>query len=80
MPDDLVAGYRKNADLCRQTAERATDEIKKANWTKFAEEWLKLADAAEGSKTPARSCDAPVDRCQALAVVLHGVTASGKTS
>jgi hypothetical protein len=55
MPDDLVAGYRKNADLCRQAAERATDEIKKANWTKFAQEWLKLADAAEHSKTPARS-------------------------
>jgi hypothetical protein len=49
MPDDLAAGYRRNADQCREMAERDPDEIKKANWLKFAEEFLKLADAAEHS-------------------------------
>jgi hypothetical protein len=44
MPDDLATGYRENAEECLRIAERTTDEIKKADWIKLAEEWLKLAD------------------------------------
>ncbi len=44
MLDDLATGYRENAEECLRIAKQTTDEIKKANWTKLAEEWLKLAD------------------------------------
>jgi hypothetical protein len=40
-------GYRLSAGQCRQSAEAAVNEISKATWLRFAEEWTKLADEAE---------------------------------
>jgi hypothetical protein len=45
--DDIGAGCRENADECLRAAEQATDQVKKANWIEFADEWLWLADAAD---------------------------------
>ena len=49
MPENYPAACRRSAERCRRRAEAAKDEIGKAAWHTFAEEWLKLADEAEQS-------------------------------
>jgi hypothetical protein len=39
--------YRRSAEQCRRRASAAVNEVSKATWLKFAEEWVKLADEAE---------------------------------
>jgi hypothetical protein len=39
--------YRLSAEQCRRRADAAVDEVSKASWLRFAEEWMKLADEAE---------------------------------
>jgi hypothetical protein len=47
--ENLTADYRLSAEQCRRRADVAVDEVSKATWLKFAEEWVKLADEAEQS-------------------------------
>jgi hypothetical protein len=61
MANDLAAGYREQAEVCRQAAEVARKRDK-AGWLKHAGQWLKLAEQAErlttddtGSQTPHKS-------------------------
>jgi hypothetical protein len=39
--------YRENYEECRAEAAKANSPSSKAQWLLFAEEWLKLAEAAE---------------------------------
>jgi hypothetical protein len=43
-------GYRKQADECRQQAEKAISPLDKEAWLRVAEEWLKLAQSNEESR------------------------------
>jgi hypothetical protein len=45
--ENLPARYRLSAEQCRRRADAAVDEVSKATWLRFAEEWMKLADEAE---------------------------------
>jgi hypothetical protein len=45
--ENLPARYRRSAEQCRRRADAAVDEVSKASWLRFAEEWTKLADEAE---------------------------------
>jgi hypothetical protein len=42
--------FRANYDECRAEAAKATVPSSKAQWLLFAEEWLKLAEAAEAQQ------------------------------
>ncbi len=42
--------YRENYEECRAEAAKATNPSSKAQWLVFAEEWLKLAQAAEAEQ------------------------------
>jgi hypothetical protein len=53
--EDLPARYRLSAEQCRRRADAAVDEVSKATWRLFAEEWLKLADEAEQGVAPSES-------------------------
>jgi hypothetical protein len=52
--ENLPANYRLSAEQCRRRADAAADEVGKATWLRFAEEWTKLANEAELSawRTP----------------------------
>jgi hypothetical protein len=39
--------YRLSAGQCRRRADAAVDEVRKATWLTFADEWMKLAYEAE---------------------------------
>jgi hypothetical protein len=39
--ENLTARYRLSAEQCRRRADAAADEVGKATWLRFAEEWLK---------------------------------------
>jgi hypothetical protein len=39
--------FRKEVDVCREAADKATNPIDKAAWLQLAEDWLKLAEEAE---------------------------------
>jgi hypothetical protein len=39
--------YRRSAEECRRRADVAVDEVSKATWLTFAQEWTKLAAEAE---------------------------------
>jgi hypothetical protein len=43
--------FRKQADDCRALAARAIKPIDKASWLRLAEDWLKLAQAADKPAT-----------------------------
>jgi hypothetical protein len=45
--DSRIEMYRREARECDQRAEEARDVWVKAEWRKAAEEWRKLASAAE---------------------------------
>jgi hypothetical protein len=47
--ENLVADYRLSAERCRRRADAAVNEVSKATWLRFAEEWVKLADETEQS-------------------------------
>jgi hypothetical protein len=61
MPKDVAAEYRARADKCRQQAEKSRDPANIAHWTKFAEQWLNLAQAAA---TAERRRQAQCEPCQ----------------
>ncbi len=42
--------FRRNADECRQQAERAINPLDKERWLKIAEHWLKMAQEAESDR------------------------------
>lgn len=46
-PMDDVDRYRKQAEECRQQAEKAISLLDKLAWLKVAGEWIKLAQDAE---------------------------------
>jgi cold shock CspA family protein len=43
--------YRRNADDCRQQAERCLNPLDKERWLKVAEDWMKLAQKADDGHT-----------------------------
>jgi hypothetical protein len=45
--EESAAIYRKNAEDCRQQAERSKLPGDRAAWLRLAEQWLKLAQDAE---------------------------------
>jgi hypothetical protein len=47
MSDD-AAQFRKQAEECRQLAAIALKQSDKAFWLRLAEDWLKLAQKADG--------------------------------
>jgi hypothetical protein len=47
MPEDDAARFRKQAEECRQQAERAISPLDKEEWLRVAGEWIKLAQSAE---------------------------------
>jgi hypothetical protein len=47
MSDDANK-FRKQAEECREQAAKAISPLHKEAWLRTAEEWLKLAQAAEG--------------------------------
>jgi hypothetical protein len=53
MSSDDADRYRRQADECRQQAERAISPLDKEAWLRVAGEWIKLAQDAE-SKHPKR--------------------------
>jgi hypothetical protein len=46
--------FRKNADNCRQQAERAKNSFDKEHWLEIAEHWLKMAAAEEAATKTGR--------------------------
>ena len=50
MSEDDAVRFRKQAEECRQQAERAASPIDKEVWLRVAEEWLKLALSAEARR------------------------------
>ena len=46
--------FRKNAEECRQFAERAIKPTTRARWLTLAGNWLKLAETAEATHTKGR--------------------------
>ena len=49
MSDD-TARFRKQAEECRQQAQKAVSPLDKEKWLQFAEDWLKLAQSTEESR------------------------------
>jgi hypothetical protein len=47
MSEDDAARFRKQADECRQQAEKAISPLDKETWLRVAGEWIKLAQSAE---------------------------------
>ena len=47
MATDDAVRFRANYEECRAEADKAASPSTKAQWLLFAEEWLKLAQAAE---------------------------------
>jgi hypothetical protein len=45
--ENFPARCRLSAEKCRRRADAAVDEVRKATWLTFVEEWIKLADEAE---------------------------------
>jgi hypothetical protein len=50
--DSDADDFRKQAEDCRAFAARARKPIDKASWLRLAEDWLKLADEADGAAAP----------------------------
>jgi uncharacterized alpha-E superfamily protein len=49
---DWPAGYRAQAEECREYAARARTQALKEKWLKIADEWITLAESAERSGLP----------------------------
>jgi anaerobic glycerol-3-phosphate dehydrogenase len=47
MSEDDADRFRRQAEECRQEAERAVSLLDKEAWLRVASEWIKLAQAAE---------------------------------
>jgi hypothetical protein len=47
MSDDDAEKFRKQADECRQQAEKAISPLDKEAWLRVAGEWIKLAMSVE---------------------------------
>jgi hypothetical protein len=47
MSDSDVAGFRAQADECRQQAERAVNPLDRESWLRLAGEWTKMAQETE---------------------------------
>jgi hypothetical protein len=47
MPDDAATRFRKQAEECRQQAEKALSPLDREAWLRVADEWLKLALSAD---------------------------------
>jgi hypothetical protein len=48
--ENEIAAYRKQAELARQLADKATSQPMKDDYRKLVQEWLKLADAVAKSR------------------------------
>jgi hypothetical protein len=46
---DAAERFRKNADDCRERAQRALTEADRAKWLAIAADWVNLADWMVGS-------------------------------
>jgi hypothetical protein len=49
MPDE-VAGFRKQAEECREQAAKAANSSDKEAWLRAAEDWSKLAMAVDNRR------------------------------
>jgi hypothetical protein len=47
---DEATAFRRNADECRQQADRAFNALDKERWLKIAEHWLDMAQKQEASR------------------------------
>jgi hypothetical protein len=77
VPDmkNLPPDYRLSAGQCRQRASAAVNEISKASWLLFAEEWMKLADEAELSAWRAPEIARPAPMTQVCVGLPNGMPA-----
>jgi hypothetical protein len=50
MSNDDADRFRKQAEECREQAERAINPLDKEAWLRVAGEWIKLAQSAEGHR------------------------------
>jgi hypothetical protein len=50
MSETDVARFRKQAEECRQQAEKAISPLDKEAWLRVAGEWIKLAQDAESKR------------------------------
>jgi hypothetical protein len=50
MSEDEAARFRKQAEECRQQAEKAISPLDKESWLRVAGEWIKLAMSVEGRR------------------------------
>jgi hypothetical protein len=50
MSETDSARFRKQAEECREQAAKALSPLDKEAWLRVAEEWLKLALAADGRR------------------------------
>jgi hypothetical protein len=51
MSDDHAAGFRKQAEECREEAAKAVSPIDKEAWHRLAEEWLKMASSVDARRS-----------------------------
>jgi hypothetical protein len=51
MSNDDADRYRKQAEECRQQAEKAVSPLDKEAWLRVAAEWIKLAQSTEEGRT-----------------------------
>ena len=47
MSEDDAVRFRKQAEECRQQAEKAVSPLDKESWLRAAGDWIKLAQSAE---------------------------------
>jgi hypothetical protein len=57
--ENFPARCRLSAEKCRRRADAAVDEVSKATWLTFAEEWTKLAAEAEQAGPRRTQVDGP---------------------
>ena len=47
MPESDAIKFRRNAEACQEQAAKTVNELDKQAWLRLANDWLKLAEAAE---------------------------------
>jgi len=55
MPETDADRFRKEADECRELAEKSTSQLDKEAWLRLAGDWIKLAASAEDRCTKLRA-------------------------
>jgi hypothetical protein len=53
-PESAADRYRREAEECRQNAERAIRPIDREAWLRLADDWAKLAEATEFRRVTGR--------------------------